>query len=386
MDFRLTDEQRMLKETVARFVEKEITPLAPQLDEEEKFAPDVFKAMGELGLFGVSIPQEYGGSDLDFLSCVLVMEEINKGDVGLGTSWGAHTVLCTENIFRNGTEAQRRRYLPGLVTGEKIGALAITEPEAGSDAMSMRTRAEKKGDRYILNGTKMFISNAPVADVFVVYAKTDPEAGPRGITTFIVEDGFPGFTKGRKLDKMGVRSSPTGELIFENCEVPEENVLGQLNRGVDVLMGGLDRERIVFSISPIGAGQAAFELAYRYARERVQFGTPIIGFQAMQEILAEIATELQAGRLMAYWAATRADQGERVSLEASYTKLFCSQVGIRAVSRAMEIFGGYGFMREFPIQRFYRDVKGIEFGAGTSQIQRMIIIRELLKGGSPFPL
>jgi len=279
MDFRLTDEQRMLKETVARFVEKEITPLAPQLDEEEKFAPDVFKAMGELGLFGVSIPQEYGGSDLDFLSCVLVMEEINKGDVGLGTSWGAHTVLCTENIFRNGTEAQRRRYLPGLVTGEKIGALAITEPEAGSDAMSMRTRAEKKGDRYILNGTKMFISNAPVADVFVVYAKTDPEAGPRGITTFIVEDGFPGFTKGRKLDKMGVRSSPTGELIFENCEVPEENVLGQLNRGVDVLMGGLDRERIVFSISPIGAGQAAFELAYRYARDGSSSARPSSAFR-----------------------------------------------------------------------------------------------------------
>jgi len=386
MDFRLSEEQQMLKDTVARFVEEEITPQAALWDEEETFPSETFRAMGDLGLFGISVPEAYGGSGADFLSCLLAMEEISKGDAGLATSWGAHTVLCTESIYRNGTEAQRHRYLPGLVDGSKIGALAITEPEAGSDAMSMRTRAEKQGDHWVLNGSKMFITNGPLADVVIVYAKTDPEAGPKGITTFLVEDGFPGFIKGKKLKKMGARSSPTGELVFENCIVPDENILGDLNKGVKVLMSGLDRERIVFSMAPIGGAQAAFDLAYRYAQERVQFGAPIISFQAMQEILAEIATEVQAARLMAYWAATRADQGENVSQEASYAKLFCSQVAIRAVGKAMEVFGGYGFIREFPIQRFYRDLKGIEFGAGTSQIQRMIIVRNLLNGAEPFPV
>jgi isovaleryl-CoA dehydrogenase len=380
MDFRLSEEQKMLKDTVARFVEKEITPRAALWDEEETFPSETFRAMGDLGLFGISVPEAYGGSGADFLSCLLAMEEISKGDAGLATSWGAHTVLCTESIHRNGTESQRYRYLPGLIDGSKIGALAITEPEAGSDAMSMRTRAEKQGDHWVLNGTKMFITNGPLADVVIVYAKTDPEAGPKGITTFLVEDGFPG------LKKMGARSSPTGELVFENCIVPDENVLGDVNKGVKVLMSGLDRERIVFSMAPVGGAQAAFDLAYRYARERVQFGAPIISFQAMQEILAEIATEVQAARLMAYWAAARADQGENVSQEASYAKLFCSQVAIRAVGKAMEVFGGYGFIREFPIQRFFRDLKGIEFGAGTSQIQRMIILRNLLNGADPFPL
>jgi isovaleryl-CoA dehydrogenase len=386
MDFRLTEEQRMLKETVVRFVEKEITPHAEEWDEEEKFPSEVFRAMGDLGLFGISIPEEYGGSGSDFLSCVLAMEELSKGDAGLATSWGAHSILCTESIYRNGSEEQRRKYLPGLVEGSAIGALAITEPGAGSDALSMTTRAEKKGDHWVLNGTKMFITNGPVADVVIVYAKTDPEAGPKGITTFVVEDGFPGFIKGKKLKKMGARSSPTGELIFENCVVPEENILGELNRGVKVLMSGLDRERIVFSIAPIGAAQTAFHLAHRYAQERVQFGAPIISFQALQEILADMAADLQAARLIAYWAASRTDMGERVSLEASYAKLFCTQVGIRAVGKAMEIFGGYGFIREYPIQRFYRDVKGIEFGAGTSQIQRMIIMKNLLTGADPFNL
>ena len=386
MDFRLTEEQKMLKETVARFVEKEIAPYAEEWDEEEKFPSQVFRAMGDLGLFGIAIPEEFGGSGSDFLSCVLAMEEISKGDAGLATSWGAHTILCTESIYRNGNEEQRRKYLPGLVEGSAIGALAITEPGAGSDALSMTTKAEKQGDQWVLNGTKMFITNGPVADVVIVYAKTDPEAGPKGITTFLVEDGFPGFIKGKKLKKMGARSSPTGELIFENCIVPEENILGEINKGVKVLMGGLDRERIVFSVAPIGSAQAAFELAYRYAQERVQFGAPIISFQALQEILADIAADLQAARLTAYWAASRADAGERVNLEASYAKLFCTRVGIQAVGKAMEIFGGYGFIREYPIQRIYRDVKGIEFGAGTSQIQRMIIMKNLLTGADPFTL
>jgi len=380
MDFEFTPEQKMLKETVARFVDSEVIPRAAEIDEAERFPEESFKAMAEMGLFGISIPEEYGGSAADFLSCVLVMEELARGCVSTANTYGAHAVLCTENIFRNANEEQRRKYLPDLIDGKKIGAICITEPEAGSDALSMRTRAEKKGDKYILNGTKMFITNGPLCDVAVVYAKTDPAAGPKGITAFIVESGFPGFARGRSLKKMGAKGSPTGELIFENCEVPAANVLGRENRGLNVLMSGLDRERIVYSIAPIGVAQGAFDVAFRYARERVQFGSPIINFQMIQEMVADMATDIQAGRILAYWAAVMADQGKKVRLEASYAKLFCSQVGVRATNLAIQILGGYGFIREFPIERMYRDVKGIEFGAGTTQIQKLIIVRELLKG------
>ncbi|MBC8177338.1 MAG: acyl-CoA dehydrogenase family protein [Deltaproteobacteria bacterium] len=379
MDFELTEEQKMLKETVAKFVERDIIPLAAEIDEEERFPEENFKAMAEMGLFGMPIPEEHGGSGTDFFSCVLVMEEIMRGCVSTGNTYGAHAILCTENIYRNGNEAQRRRYLPDLIQGKKVGALAITEPEAGSDALSLRTRAEKKGDRYILNGTKMFITNGPLADVIVVYAKTDPEAGQNGISAFIVEKGFPGFSTGKTLKKMGVRGSPTGELIFEDCEVPAENLLGEENKGIKVLMSGLDRERIIYSIAPIGVAQGAFDLAFKYASERVQFGAPIVSFQMIQDMLADMATRIQAGRVLAYWAASMADSGKRVRLEASYAKLFCAEVGVEAVGKAVQIFGGYGFIREFPIERMYRDVKGIEFGAGTNQIQKLIIMGELMK-------
>ncbi|MEJ2587316.1 MAG: acyl-CoA dehydrogenase family protein [Deltaproteobacteria bacterium] len=380
MDFELTDEERMLKDTVARFVDRDVIPLAPDIDEKERFPEENFKAMADMGLFGISIPEAYGGSDAGFFSCVLVMEELMRGCVSTGNTYGAHAVLCTENIYRNGNDAQRETYLPPLIRGEKIGALAITEPEAGSDALSLKTRAVRKGDRYLLNGTKMFITNGPLADVIVVYAKTDPEAGPKGISAFIVDADAPGFSRGKTLKKMGVRGSPTGELIFENCEVPARNLLGGENQGLNVLMSGLDRERILWSIAPIGVAQGAFDLAFRYAAERFQFGAPIITFQMMQQILADMATEIQAGRVLAYWAASRAASGARVRLEASYAKLFCAEAGVRAVSKAVQVFGGYGFIREFPIERMYRDVKGIEFGAGTNQIQRLIIMRELMRG------
>ncbi len=384
MDFELTEEEQMLKDTVARFVDREVIPLAPEIDDQERFPTENFEAMAHMGLFGISIPEAYGGSGADFLSCVLVMEELMRGCVSTGNTYGAHAVLCAENIFRNGNEAQRKKYLPPLIKGEKIGALAITEPEAGSDALSLRTRAVRKGDGYLLNGTKMFITNGPLADVVVVYAKTAPEAGPKGISAFIVEKDFPGFRTGKTLKKMGVRGSPTGELIFENCEVPAENLLGDENRGLNVLMSGLDRERILWSIAPIGVAQGAFDLAFKYAAERKQFGAPIIGFQMIQQILADMATEIQAGRILAYWAATRAASGRRARLDASYAKLFCAEAGVRAVGKAVQVFGGYGFMREFPIERMYRDVKGIEFGAGTNQIQRLIIMRELMgKMGNP---
>jgi isovaleryl-CoA dehydrogenase len=380
MNFELTEEQEMLKVTVARFVDNDVIPLAAEIDEDERFPEENFRAMAQMGLFGITIPEEYGGSGSDFLSCVLVMEELARGCVSTANTYGSHAILCTENIFRNGNEEQRRKYLPDLINGKKVGALCITEPEAGSDALSMRTRAEKKGDKYILNGTKMFITNGPIADVAVVYAKTDPDAGQKGISAFIVEKDFPGFTRGKSLKKMGVRGSLTGELIFEDCEVPEENLLGEENRGIRVLMSGLDRERIVYSIAPIGVAQGAFDLAFKYATERVQFGAPIISFQMMQELLADIATDIQAGRILAYWAAVMAETGKKVRLEASYAKLFGARVGVEAVGKAVQIFGGYGFIREFPIERMYRDVKGIEFGAGTNQIQKLIIIGEMMKG------
>jgi isovaleryl-CoA dehydrogenase len=380
MNFELTEEQEMLKVTVARFVDNDVIPLAAEIDEEERFPEENFRAMANMGLFGITIPEEYGGSGSDFLSCVLVMEELARGCVSTANTYGSHAILCTENIFRNGNEEQRRKYLPDLINGKKVGALCITEPEAGSDALSMRTRAEKKGDKYILNGTKMFITNGPIADVAVVYAKTDPDAGQKGISAFIVEKDFPGFTRGKSLKKMGVRGSLTGELIFEDCEVPEENLLGEENRGIRVLMSGLDRERIVYSIAPIGVAQGAFDMAFKYATERVQFGAPIISFQMMQELLADIATDIQAGRILAYWAAVMVETGKRVRLEASYAKLFGAKVGVEAVGKAVQIFGGYGFIREFPIERMYRDVKGIEFGAGTNQIQKLIIIGEMMKG------
>ncbi len=383
MDFELTEEQRILKETIARFVDRDVIPLAPELDEQERFPHETFKAMAEMGLFGITIPEEYGGSGSDFLCCVLVMEELARGCASTANTYGSHAILCTENIFRNGNEDQRRRYLPGLIGGRKIGAICITEPGAGSDALSMKTTAEKRGDTYILNGTKMFITNGPVADVAVVYAKTDPAAGQKGISAFIVEKDFPGFSRGRSLKKMGVRGSLTGELIFDGCEVPAGNLLGEENRGIRVLMSGLDRERILYSIAPIGVAQGAFDLAFRYATERVQFGAPIITFQMMQELLADVATDIQAGRILSYWAAVKAGTGKNVRLEASYAKLFGAKVGVEAVGKAIQVFGGYGFIREFPIERMYRDVKGIEFGAGTNQIQKLIIMREMMKNIMP---
>ncbi|MBU0513443.1 MAG: acyl-CoA dehydrogenase family protein [Proteobacteria bacterium] len=383
MDFELTDEQKMLKNTVARFADEQLAPLAPEIDDQARFPEENFKAMAQMGLLGITIPEKYGGSEADFVSAVIVMEELARGCVATANTWGAHSILCAENIYRNGTEAQRRKYLPDLISGSRIGALCITEPESGSDALSLRTHALKQGDQYVLNGTKMFITNGPNCDVTVVYAKTTPEAGQDGISAFIVESSFPGFSRGQPLKKMGVRGSPTSELIFENMEVPAANLLGEEDKGLRVLMSGLDRERIVYSIAPVGVAQAALDLAFAYARQRVQFGGPIIGFQMVQSTLAQIATEVQAARVLSYWAAARADTGQRVRLEASFAKLFGGQVGVRAVGEAIQIFGGYGFIKEYPIERMYRDVKGIEFGAGTNNIQKLIIIGELLKGMKP---
>lgn len=378
MDFQLNEEQRLLKQLVARFVDNQVIPLASEVDENGIFPTKNFNSMAEMGLFGISIPQEFGGSGVDLLSCLLVMEELARGCASTANTFGAHSILCTENLYRNGNKEQRNKYLPDLIAGEKIGAIAITEPDAGSDALSMRTRAVKKGDEYVLNGSKMFITNGPNADVVIVYAKTDPSAGAKGITAFIVEKDFPGFSRGRSLKKMGVKGSTTGELIFENCVVPKENVLLGENKGIQVLMNGLDRERITYSILPVGVAQGAFDVAIKYATERVQFGKPISSFQMIQEMLADMATLIQTGRILAYWAATEAETGKRVTLEASYAKVFCSHVGMEVVNNALQILGGYGYINEFPIERMYRDIKGIEIGAGTTQIQKLIIAKELL--------
>lgn len=379
MDFELNSEQQMIKDNMAKFVDREVAPRAREVDESGQFPQESFEAMAELGLFGVTIPTEYGGLGADLLTSMLVMEELSRGCAATANTYGAHSILCTENIYRNGNEAQRKKYLPDLIAGKRIGAIGITEPEAGSDALSMRTRAEKKGDCYVLNGSKMFITNGPVADVVLVYAKTDPQAGPKGISAFIVERDFPGFSSGRPLKKMGVRGSPTSELSFEDMEVPEENLLGEANQGIRVLMSGLDRERIVYSVAPIGVAQGAFDVAFKYAAERMQFSTLIITFQMIQDMLSDMATQIQAGRLLAYWAAAQADLGKRVRLEASYAKLFCSQVGMGVVDKAVQILGGYGYINEFPVERMYRDMKGIEIGAGTTQIQKLIIAQELMK-------
>jgi isovaleryl-CoA dehydrogenase len=378
VNFQLNEEQKLLKQSVARLVDNQVIALAPEIDQDGAFPVKNFKSMAEMGLFGISIPQEHGGSGVDLLSCQLVMEELARGCASTANTFGSHSILCTENLYRNGNDQQRGKYLPDLISGEKIGAIGITEPEAGSDALSMRTRAERKGNVYVLNGSKMFITNGPIADVVIVYAKTDPAAGARGITAFIVEKDFPGFSRGRSLKKMGVKGSPTGELIFENCEVPTKNVLLGENKGIQVLMNGLDRERIIYSILPVGVAQGAFDVAIKYATERVQFGKPIAAFQLIQEMLADMATLIQAGRILAYWAATEAETGKRVTLEASYAKVFCSHVGMEVVNKALQILGGYGYINEFPIERMYRDIKGIEIGAGTTQIQKLIIAKELL--------
>ena len=376
-----SSEQNMLRETVAHFAEKEVAPLAYDIDRDERFPSESFKRLADLGLLGITVPVEHGGAGAGYTEMCIVTEELARFCGSTAATYADHADLCIDNIRRNANGTQKEKYLPPLCRGEKIGGLAMTEPSAGSDVMSMNLRAERKGDHYVLNGTKVFITNGPVGDVFVIYAKTAPEKKAHGVSAFIIEKDFPGFSRGKKFEKMGWRGSPTGELIFEDCEIPAENVVGVENAGIRVLMNGLDRERIVYSICPIGVAQGAFDVAFRYAQERVQFGLPIVHFQMIQEMLAEMATEIQAARLMAYWAATLADQGGRVRLEASYAKLFCSQVGMRAVDKAVQILGGYGFISEFPVERMYRDMKGIEFGAGTTQIQKLIIVQEMLKKG-----
>ena len=369
----------IVRETVRQFTSAEIAPRAEEIDHSNEFPRDLWPRLGDLGLLGITVSEEYGGADLGYLAHTVVMEEVSRGSASVGLSYGAHSNLCVNQIYRNGSDDQKRRYLPPLVSGQHVGALAMSEPDAGSDVVSMRLRAEKRGDRYILNGSKMWITNGPEADTLVIYGKTDPDAGSRGITAFLVENGFPGFHPAPKLDKLGMRGSSTSELIFEDCEVPEENVLGQEGRGVAVLMSGLDYERLVLTGGPLGIMQSCLDTVLPYVHQREQFGQPIGEFQLIQAKLADMYTSLSSCQSYTYAVARAADRGLISRKDAAGCLLFSAERATQIALQAIQTLGGNGYTNEFPVGRLLRDAKLYEIGAGTSEIRRMLIGRELFR-------
>ena len=379
MNFDLGDSIDMLRDAVQQFVKAEITPRAAEIDSSNEFPMDLWRKLGDMGLLGITVEEEYGGSGMGYLAHVVAIEEISRGSASVGLSYGAHSNLCVNQIRKNGNEAQKRKYLPKLISGEHVGALAMSEPNAGSDVVSMKLRADKKGDRYILNGNKMWITNGPDADTLVVYAKTDINAGPRGITAFIIEKGMKGFSTAQKLDKLGMRGSNTGELVFEDCEVPEENVLGGEGRGVNVLMSGLDYERTVLSGGPIGLMAACMDVVVPYVHERKQFNQSIGEFQFIQGKLADLYTNLNASRAYVYAVARACDRDETARKDAAACFLFASERATAMASEAIQILGGNGYINDYPTGRLWRDAKLYEIGGGTTEIRRMLIGRELFR-------
>lgn len=378
-NFNLGETADLLRRTVYDFAQHHIAPHAFEIDESNTFPRDLWPQLGELGLLGITAEEKFGGSSMGYLEHVIAMEEISRASASVGLSYGAHSNLCVNQISRNGTEEQKQRYLPKLLTGEHVGALAMSESGAGSDVVSMTLQADKKGDHYILNGTKMWITNGPDAEVLVVYAKTDKNAGPRGITAFIIEKNFKGFSTAQKLDKLGMRGSNTCELVFENCEVPAENILGTLNEGVRVLMSGLDYERVVLAAGPIGIMQACLDAVLPYVKERKQFGQAIGEFQFIQGKLADMYTTLNAARAYLYAVAQACDRGETTRKDAAGAILFTSEKATQMALDAIQCLGGNGYINEYPTGRLLRDAKLYEIGAGTSEIRRMLIGRELFK-------
>ncbi len=376
-NFDLGESADMIRESTREFAEGEIAPRAAAIDRDNLFPRDLWPKMGALGLHGITAPEEYGGLGLGYLEHCVAVEEVSRASASVGLSYGAHSNLCVNQIVRNGNEAQKRRYLPRLISGEHVGALAMSEPGAGSDVVSMTTRAEKKGDRFVVNGAKMWITNGPVADALVVYAKTDPAAGARGISAFLVERGMKGFSHGTKLDKLGMRGSDTSELIFEDCEIPEENLLGQLGRGVNVLMSGLDYERVVLAAGPLGIMQAAMDAVLPYAHQRKQFGQPIGAFQLVQGKLADMYVAMNAARAYVYAVAKACDRGETTREDAAGAILYAAERATQVALDAIQILGGNGYTNDYPVGRLLRDAKLYEIGAGTSEIRRMLIGREL---------
>ncbi|PZP50658.1 MAG: acyl-CoA dehydrogenase [Agrobacterium fabrum] len=379
-DADLGPEIAALRDSARAFADDKIVPLAAEIDRDDRFPRKLWPQMGELGLHGITVSEEFGGADMGYLAHCVAMEEISRASASIGLSYGAHSNLCINQIHRWGTQEQKHTYLPKLVSGEHVGSLAMSETEAGSDVVSMRLKAERRGDRYVLNGAKMWITNGHEADTLVVYAKTDMSAGPRGITAFLIEKGFKGFRPAQKLDKLGMRGSPTSELVFEDCEVPEENILGRLNDGVTVLMSGLDYERAVLAAGPVGIMQAAIDLVLPYARERKQFGKPIGEFQLVQGKLADIYSAMNASRAYVYAVARACDNGRITRQDAAGAILFAAERATQVALDAIQLLGGSGYVNESPAGRLLRDAKLYEIGAGTSEIRRMLIGRELVKG------
>ncbi|QSI77320.1 isovaleryl-CoA dehydrogenase [Niveibacterium microcysteis] len=380
LNFALGETLDMLRDTVADFAAKEIAPRAAEIDRTDQFPMDLWRKFGDLGVLGMTASEDYGGANMGYLAHIIAMEEISRASASVGLSYGAHSNLCVNQIHRNGNAAQKDKYLPKLISGEYVGALAMSEPNAGSDVVSMRLRADKRGDHYVLNGTKMWITNGPDADVLVVYAKTDPEAGPRGITAFLIEKGMKGFSVAQKLDKLGMRGSHTGELVFEDCEVPIEAVMGGVGNGVKVLMSGLDYERAVLSGGPLGIMAACMDVVIPYIHDRKQFGQAIGEFQLMQGKVADLYTTWQATRAYVYavgQACDRGDHARSLRKDAAGAILYSAEKATWMAGEAIQTLGGNGYINEYPVGRLWRDAKLYEIGAGTSEIRRMLIGREL---------
>ncbi len=377
MNFDLGEDVDLLRDAVYQFAQGEIAPRAEQIDIDNDFPADLWLKFGDMGLLGITVEEEYGGTNLGYLAHVVAVEEISRASASVGLSYAAHSNLCVNQIRKNGTPEQKTSYLPKLCSGEHIGALAMSEPGAGSDVVSMKLRANKKGDRYILNGNKMWITNGPDANTYVIYAKTDPKGGSKGITAFIVERDFPGFSRAQKLDKLGMRGSNTGELVFEDCEVPEENVLGEVGKGVRVLMSGLDYERTVLSGGPVGLMQNCMDIVMPYIHDRQQFGQAIGEFQLMQGKLADMYVDLNTSRAYLYAVAKACDRGEDSRKDAAAVILYTAERATQMALQAIQTLGGNGYINEYPTGRLLRDAKLYEIGAGTSEIRRMLVGREL---------
>ncbi|KTD50096.1 acyl CoA dehydrogenase [Legionella quinlivanii] len=379
LQFQLGETIDLLRDSVYQFAQKEIAPLAAKIDEENKFPHFLWRKLGEMGLLGITAGEEYGGADMGYLAHVIAMEEISRASASVGLSFGAHSNLCVNQISLNANPTQKEKYLPRLISGEFVGALAMSEANSGSDVMSMQLQAKRSGDHFILNGTKMWITNGPDADILVVYAKTEKDAGSKGITAFIIEKGFPGFKTAQKLDKLGMRGSNTCELVFNNCEVPAENILGELNQGARVLMSGLDYERTILSAGPVGIMQACLDVVLPYVHERKQFDKPIGEFQFIQGKLADMYTQLTASRAYVYSVAAACDRHQVSRKDAAGVILYTAERATQMALEAIQILGGNGYINEYPTGRLLRDAKLYEIGAGTSEVRRMLIGRELFK-------
>ncbi|MBA2777761.1 isovaleryl-CoA dehydrogenase [Billgrantia kenyensis] len=377
LDFGLDDELNMLRDQVNAFARDEIAPRAAEIDEKNEFPNDLWQKFGDMGLLGITVPEEDGGTGMGYLAHCIAMEEISRASASVGLSYGAHSNLCVNQLKINANAEQKAKYLPKLISGEHVGALAMSEPGAGSDVVSMKLRARQEGDKYVLNGNKMWITNGPDADVLVVYAKTDPDAGSKGITAFIIEKGMAGFSTAQKLDKLGMRGSNTCELVFQDCEVPAENVLGEVGKGVRVLMSGLDYERTVLAAGPIGIMQAAMDIVVPYVHERKQFNQSIGEFQLVQGKIADMYTTLNACRAYLYAVAAGCDRGQTSRKDAAGVILYCAEKATQVALGAIQLLGGNGYINEYPTGRLLRDAKLYEIGAGTSEIRRMLIGREL---------